>query len=100
MKSVAQVLEICNLLKSTKWPPSMITLRHPSGGQAQDRVCTNVSCMLCGSDTIVEYLRGQARHRSPARRRSDGRFTFNEVRVSGCLLRCADDDDGDSTTKI
>lgn len=49
-------------------------------------VCTNISCMLCGSDNIVQHLTDklgiQLGETSP-----DGRFTLKEVE---CLGACVD----------
>jgi NADH-quinone oxidoreductase subunit E len=48
-------------------------------------VCTNVSCMLCGSDGLLEHIRkryGAGLGETTA----DGRFTFQEVE---CLCACA-----------
>ena len=61
-------------------------------GRHRIKVCTNVSCMLCGSDTIVEYLRSKLGI-SFGETTDDGRFTLIRIRVSGCVLRCTDDDD-------
>jgi NADH-quinone oxidoreductase subunit E len=47
-------------------------------------VCTNVSCMICGSEKIVEHLEGKLGiHLGETT--SDGRFTLKEVE---CLGAC------------
>ena len=53
-------------------------------GRHQLRVCTNVSCMLCGSDDVVAYLRDRLGI-SPGETTSDGRFSLFEVE---CLGAC------------
>ncbi|KAA3632379.1 MAG: NADH-quinone oxidoreductase subunit NuoE [Proteobacteria bacterium] len=53
-------------------------------GRHQLRVCTNVSCMLCGSDDVVSYLRDKLGVRS-GETTADGRFTLFEVE---CLGAC------------
>ena len=47
-------------------------------------VCTNISCMLCGSDTIVEHLEKKLGIKL-GETTSDGRFTLKE---SECLAAC------------
>lgn len=47
-------------------------------------VCTNVSCMLCGSDEIVEHLRNRLGI-DLGETTADGRFTLKEVE---CLGAC------------
>lgn len=54
-------------------------------GQRKIAVCTNVSCMLCGSSEIMKYLEeklGVKRGQTTA----DGKFTLKEVE---CLAACA-----------
>jgi NADH-quinone oxidoreductase subunit E len=53
-------------------------------GKHQLRVCTNVSCMLCGSDEVMEHLKNRLgiRHGETT---GDGRFTLFEVE---CLGAC------------
>ena len=53
-------------------------------GRHQLRVCTNVSCMLCGSDTVIEHI-GKRLGIKPGETSSDGRFTLFEVE---CLGAC------------
>lgn len=53
-------------------------------GRHQLRVCTNVSCMLCGSDDVVAYLREKLGV-APGGTTSDGRFSLFEVE---CLGAC------------
>jgi NADH-quinone oxidoreductase subunit E len=47
-------------------------------------VCTNVSCMLCGSDTIVKHLEKRLGIKL-GETSSDGRYTLKEVE---CLAAC------------
>jgi NADH-quinone oxidoreductase subunit E len=47
-------------------------------------VCTNVSCMLCGSDTIVSHLE-QRLGIKLGETSADGRYTLREVE---CLAAC------------
>lgn len=47
-------------------------------------VCTNVSCLLCGSDDVVEYLK-QKLGIGFGETTADGRFTLKEVE---CLAAC------------
>lgn len=56
---------------------------HPVGRYPL-RVCTNVSCMLCGSDDVVAYL-GEKLGIAPGETTPDGRFTLIEAE---CLGAC------------
>ena len=49
-------------------------------------ICTNISCMLCGSDNIVEHLTKQLGIKL-GQTTPDGRFTLKEVE---CLGACVD----------
>lgn len=49
-------------------------------------LCTNISCMLCGSDNIVEHLT-QLLGITLGQTTPDGRFTLKEVE---CLGACVD----------
>jgi len=49
-------------------------------------LCTNISCMLCGSDNIVEHLT-QRLGITMGQTTPDGRFTLKEVE---CLGACVD----------
>ena len=53
-------------------------------GKHQLRVCTNVSCMLCGSDSVMDHLKDKLgiQHGETS---ADGRFTLFEVE---CLGAC------------
>lgn len=53
-------------------------------GRHQLRVCTNVSCMLCGSDDVIGYL-GDKLGIAPGETTADGRYTLFEVE---CLGAC------------
>ena len=54
-------------------------------GRHKIYVCTNISCMLCGSDTIVEHLQKKLGIKL-GETTPDGRFTLKE---SECLAACA-----------
>ena len=47
-------------------------------------LCTNISCMLRGSDGIMEYIENKL-HIKPGQTTGDGRFTLKEVE---CLAAC------------
>lgn len=53
-------------------------------GKHKISVCTNVSCMLCGSDKVVEYLK-QRLQIEFGETTKDGAFTLKEVE---CLAAC------------
>jgi len=53
-------------------------------GQHNVKVCTNLSCMLCGSDEITDHLRGKLGI-DIGETTEDGRFTLTEVE---CLGAC------------
>ncbi len=53
-------------------------------GQYRIDVCTNVSCMLCGCDTIVAHLKERL-NIGFGETTKDGRFTLKEVE---CLAAC------------
>ncbi len=53
-------------------------------GRHQLRVCTNVSCMLCGSDEVMAHLESRLGI-GPGETTADGRFTLIEVE---CLGAC------------
>ncbi|MDH5300441.1 MAG: NADH-quinone oxidoreductase subunit NuoE [Gammaproteobacteria bacterium] len=48
-------------------------------------VCTNVSCMLCGSDQIVSHLKNKLGVKGFGEITADGRFSLKEVE---CLGAC------------
>ena len=48
-------------------------------------VCTNISCLLCGSEKIVEHLEGKLGIKM-GQTTEDGKFTLKEVE---CLGACA-----------
>jgi NADH-quinone oxidoreductase subunit E len=54
-------------------------------GKYKIDVCTNISCMLCGSDKIMAHLQG-ALGIKPGETTKDGKFTLREVE---CLGACA-----------
>ncbi|MCG2634126.1 MAG: NADH-quinone oxidoreductase subunit NuoE [Gammaproteobacteria bacterium] len=53
-------------------------------GRHKISVCTNISCMLCGSDQIVDHLK-QKLNIGFNQTTADGRFTLKEVE---CLAAC------------
>lgn len=53
-------------------------------GRHKIYVCTNISCMLCGSDTIVEHLQKKLGIKL-GETTPDGKFTLKE---SECLAAC------------
>lgn len=48
-------------------------------------VCTNISCMLCGSDDIMSHLQ-QKLGIKPGETTADGRFTLKEVECLGACV--------------
>ena len=48
-------------------------------------VCTNISCMLCGSDQIVEHLQNRLGIKM-GETSEDGRFTLKEVECLGACV--------------
>ena len=57
---------------------------HAPVGRHKISVCTNVSCMLCGSDEVVAHLK-RGLGIDFGETTSDGRFTLREVE---CLAVC------------
>jgi NADH-quinone oxidoreductase subunit E len=53
-------------------------------GRHKIYVCTNISCMLCGSDAIVEHLQSKLGIKL-GETTADGKFTLKE---SECLAAC------------
>ena len=54
-------------------------------GRHKISVCTNISCMLCGSDQVVQHLENRLGIRM-GETTADGNFTLKEVE---CLAACA-----------
>lgn len=48
-------------------------------------VCTNISCMLCGSDAVMSHLR-QKLGIKPGETTADGKFTLKEVECLGACV--------------
>ncbi|MBE9516768.1 MAG: NADH-quinone oxidoreductase subunit NuoE [Proteobacteria bacterium] len=48
-------------------------------------ICTNISCMLCGSDEIVSHLEGKLGVKM-GETTPDGRFTLKEVECQGACI--------------
>ena len=57
---------------------------HKDVGQHKICVCTNVSCLLCGSGSVLDHLHEKLGIR-PGETTADGRFTIKEVE---CLGAC------------
>lgn len=53
-------------------------------GRHKIGLCTNISCMLRGSDDILKHIEGKLNIR-PGQTTADGRFTLKEVE---CLASC------------
>ncbi|KKK96172.1 hypothetical protein LCGC14_2665430, partial [marine sediment metagenome] len=53
-------------------------------GKHKISVCTNISCMLCGSEHIMEHLQTKLNIK-PGETSADGLFTLKEVE---CLAAC------------
>ncbi len=58
--------------------------RLQPGGKHQINVCTNVSCMLCGSSEVISHLQDRLGIET-GQTTADGRFSLNEVE---CLGAC------------
>jgi NADH-quinone oxidoreductase subunit E len=54
-------------------------------GKHKISVCTNISCMLCGSETIMNHLQ-QKLNIKPGETSEDGRFTLKEVECLGACV--------------
>jgi NADH-quinone oxidoreductase subunit E len=54
-------------------------------GKHKISVCTNISCMLCGSETIMNHLQ-QKLDIKPGETSEDGRFTLKEVECLGACV--------------
>jgi len=54
-------------------------------GKHKISVCTNISCMLCGSETIMAHLQ-QKLNIKPGETSEDGRFTLKEVECLGACI--------------
>jgi NADH-quinone oxidoreductase subunit E len=49
-------------------------------------VCTNISCMLCGSDAVMTHLQ-QTLGIKPGETTADGKFTLKEVECLGACVK-------------
>jgi len=58
---------------------------HKPVGRHKICICTNISCLLCGSDQIVEHLE-QKLGIKMGQTTSDGRFTLKEVECLGACV--------------
>jgi NADH-quinone oxidoreductase subunit E len=54
-------------------------------GRHKISVCTNISCLLCGSENIVEHLEKKLGIRL-GETTADGRFTFKQVECLGACV--------------
>lgn len=54
-------------------------------GKHKIRVCTNISCMLCGSETIMKHIQ-QKLNIKPGETTEDGLFTLKEVECLGACV--------------
>ena len=54
-------------------------------GKHHVRVCTNISCWLCGSDAIVQTLQDKL-HLKMGETSADGRFTLDHVECLGACV--------------
>lgn len=53
-------------------------------GRHKINVCTSISCMLCGSETVMDYLQKKLKIK-PGQTTADGRFT---LKAAECLAAC------------
>lgn len=58
---------------------------HKPVGRHKICICTNISCMLCGSEKIIDYVENKLKIKM-GETTSDGRFTLKGVE---CLASCA-----------
>jgi len=58
---------------------------HKPVGKHKICVCTNISCMLCGSDQVVDHLK-QRLGIGFGETTEDGRFTLKEVECLGACV--------------
>lgn len=58
---------------------------HKPVGRHKISVCTNISCLLCGSEKIVEHLEKKLAIKM-GQTTSDGKFTLKEVECLGACV--------------
>ena len=58
---------------------------HKLIGKYKISVCSNISCMLCGSNKVLEHLHGKLGIK-PGETSSDGKFTIKEVECLGACV--------------
>lgn len=58
---------------------------HKPVGRHKICICTNISCMLCGSETIVQHLENKLGIKM-GETTSDGKFTLKEVECLGACV--------------
>ena len=84
MEAVAEYLEMPSIaVYEVATFYSMYEL-HPVG-QHKICICTNISCMLCGSDGIVSHLENKLGIKM-GETTDDGRFTLKEVECQGACI--------------
>lgn len=54
-------------------------------GKHKISVCTNISCMLCGSEQVMDHIQ-QKLNIKPGETSEDGRFTLKEVECLGACI--------------
>lgn len=59
---------------------------HKPVGKYKINICTNVSCMLCGSDEVVKYLKNKLGIKF-GETTKDGKFTLKEVECLGACIK-------------
>jgi len=58
---------------------------HKPVGEFKISVCTNISCLLCGSDQVLEHLYSKLGIK-PGETTSDGKYTIKEVECLGACV--------------
>jgi len=58
---------------------------HKPVGKFKISVCTNISCLLCGSDQVLEQLYSKIGIK-PGETTSDGKYTIKEVECLGACV--------------
>jgi len=54
-------------------------------GKHKISVCTNISCMLCGSEKVMEHIQNKLKIK-PGQTTEDGLFTLKEVECLGACI--------------
>jgi len=58
---------------------------HKPVGKYKISVCSNISCLLCGSDKVLEHLHNKLGIK-PGETTGDGKFTIKEVECLGACV--------------